>query len=127
MLEEKNIVCPSGGIGRHKGLKILDRNIVPVQVRPRVPLFRAFVISINQLEHSEPYKIFIEKYHEALKLKQKHIEAVCIGSYSPEIKEVSSRYVNLKYIENNKWILQIIILLKQKIFLIMNKYRQLLE
>ena len=31
--------CPSGGIGRHKGLKILDRNIVPVQVRPRVPCF----------------------------------------------------------------------------------------
>ena len=87
-----------------RDLKSLDRNIVPVQVRPRVPLFRAFVISINQLEHSEPYKIFIEKYHEALKLKQKHIEAVCIGSYSPEIKEVSSRYVNLKYIENNKWI-----------------------
>ena len=25
---------PSGGIGRHKGLKILDSNIVPVQVRP---------------------------------------------------------------------------------------------
>ena len=36
--DNKNQISPSGGIGRHKGLKILDRNIVPVQVRPRVPL-----------------------------------------------------------------------------------------
>ena len=30
--------CPSGGIGRRTGLKILrDLTLVPVQVRPRAP------------------------------------------------------------------------------------------
>ena len=28
---------PGGGIGRHKDLKSLEGNFVPVQVRPRVP------------------------------------------------------------------------------------------
>ena len=31
-------ICPGGGIGRHKGLKILEGNFVPVQVRLRVPI-----------------------------------------------------------------------------------------
>ena len=30
--------CPRGGIGRHKGLKILAACGVPVRVRPRAPL-----------------------------------------------------------------------------------------
>ena len=31
------ILSPGGGIGRHKGLKSLEGDFVPVQVRPWVP------------------------------------------------------------------------------------------
>ena len=36
--ELRQVPCPSGGIGRRTGLKILRAlNLVPVQVRPRAP------------------------------------------------------------------------------------------
>ncbi len=41
-------VCPSGGIGRHKGFKIPRLIGVPVQVRPRVPLFSLRICSEPQ-------------------------------------------------------------------------------
>lgn len=56
-------------------------------------------------ENSEkPYIIFREKYNAALKKKQPAIEAISISSYSLINSEVDSRYVNLKYLDNNEFI-----------------------
>tara|TARA_S200000501_G_scaffold378599_1_gene442127 strand:+ start:3270 stop:3866 length:597 start_codon:yes stop_codon:yes gene_type:complete len=51
-----------------------------------------------------PYKIFVNKYHNALNAGQKNIEAMSISSYRKDKNEVDSRYVNLKYIEKDKFI-----------------------
>ena len=61
---------------------------------------KSIVINVNQLEHSEPYKIFSEKY---LKQSERNI-LKSLYWFIFSNKKVSSRYVNLKYIENNKWI-----------------------
>ena len=37
-VDKQRFHCPRGGIGRHKGLKILALRGVPVRVRPRAPL-----------------------------------------------------------------------------------------
>ena len=50
-------------------------------------------ININQ---SEPYKKFLKFYDEAIRSEQKHIEAISISSYDTDLKEVNSRFVNLK-------------------------------
>ena len=52
----------------------------------------------------EPYIYFIRKYHEALALGQKHIDAIAISSYCINKCEVSSRFVNLKYINDQEFI-----------------------
>ena len=51
-----------------------------------------------------PYTLFKIKYEEALKAGQKNIEAVSISSYCKKKNEVDSRFVNLKFIENDKFI-----------------------
>ena len=51
-----------------------------------------------------PYLIFQENYEEAIKANQKNIEAISISSYSKEKKEVNSRYVNLKLVNERKFI-----------------------
>ena len=44
VLKKEDGVCPSGGIGRRTGLKILrDLTLVPVQVRPWAP-FMIFIV-----------------------------------------------------------------------------------
>ena len=49
-------MCPRGGIGRHKGLKILAACGVPVRVRPRAPKLK-MVKQITALEFKElPFK-----------------------------------------------------------------------
>ena len=60
-----------------------------------------FHISKNDLK---PYSFFYDKYDEALKANQKNIEAIAISSFDSKKKEVDSRYVNLKYIENEDWV-----------------------
>ena len=52
----------------------------------------------------KPYIIFREKYHEALKKKQPSIEAISISSFSSINSEVDSRFVNLKYLDDEKFI-----------------------
>ena len=52
----------------------------------------------------EPYLLFKQRYDEALKAAQKNIEAIAISSYNNEKKEVDSRFVNLKFINENKFI-----------------------
>lgn len=51
-----------------------------------------------------PYLLFKKKYHEALTLKQKNIEAAVISSYSKTLNEVDSRYVNLKVVDGKEFI-----------------------
>ena len=50
------------------------------------------MIQFDNLSQEEPYLIFKNKYDESLKAGQKTIEAISISSFSPEKKEVNSRY-----------------------------------
>jgi len=61
------------------------------------------LIEFINLNQDKPYIKFHEFYTEALKNNQKNIDAICISSFSSK-KEVDSRYVNLKKIENNELI-----------------------
>ena len=51
-----------------------------------------------------PYKLFKEKYIDALEMNQSNIEAISVSSYSKKKCEVDSRFVNLKYVDGNKFI-----------------------
>jgi pyridoxamine 5'-phosphate oxidase len=62
------------------------------------------MIELNNLSRELPYKVFKDTYKKSLKAKQKDIEAICIASYSSEQKEVSARFVNLKFIQGNEFI-----------------------
>lgn len=62
------------------------------------------MIIFKNIENSKPYKTFKKLYDKAYRSSQENIEAVSIASYNPVKKEVSSRYVNIKYIINNRWI-----------------------
>ena len=62
------------------------------------------MIKINERNNSKPYDYFESLYKKALEAKQKNIEAIAISSYSPKTQELSSRFVNLKYIIDDEWI-----------------------
>jgi pyridoxamine 5'-phosphate oxidase len=62
------------------------------------------MINFNNLNQEIPYLLLKEKYDEAVDAGQKTIEATSISSYNREINEVDSRYVNLKFITNDKFI-----------------------
>ena len=62
------------------------------------------MIQFNNLSKEMPFLVLREKYDQALRSEQKSIDALNISSYNTETKEVSSRYVNLKYIINNEFI-----------------------
>ncbi len=62
------------------------------------------MIKFLRINQSTPYKRLKEEYDLALNLGQKNIEAVCISSYSTSENEVNSRLVNLKIIDNDKFI-----------------------
>ena len=62
------------------------------------------MIQFKYLNQETPYQLLKEKYDEAINAGQKGIEAISISSYNKEINEVDSRYVNLKFISNNKFI-----------------------
>lgn len=62
------------------------------------------MIAFLDIDNSSPYKIFKENYDYALSCNQDAIEAISISSYNATSCEVSSRYVNLKYIKNQEWI-----------------------
>ena len=61
------------------------------------------MIKLIKLENSEPYKQFHDLYNKAIEANQRNTEAICISSYNQDLKEISSRFVNLKYIRNNQW------------------------
>ena len=62
------------------------------------------MIQFNNLNQEIPYQLLKEKYDEAINAGQKSIEAISISSYNKEIDEVDSRYVNLKFINNDEFI-----------------------
>ena len=62
------------------------------------------MIKFEQINESLPYQKFIKAYNEALDKNQKSIEAVAISSFDINSNEVESRFVNLKYINNDEWI-----------------------
>lgn len=62
------------------------------------------MITFQKLNHQEPYKEFKKKYDEAILHNQSSVEAISISSFSHIKNEVDSRYVNLKFIDNDKFI-----------------------
>ena len=62
------------------------------------------MIQFNNLSQETPYQLLKKKYDEALNAGQLGIEAISISSYNKEINEVDSRYVNLKFINNDEFI-----------------------
>ena len=62
------------------------------------------MIKVKNINQEIPYIIFKEKYNDALKANQKNIEAIAISSYNKKKDEVESRFVNLKLIEDDKFI-----------------------
>ena len=62
------------------------------------------MIIFKNLNDGAPFSLFKEKYDHASNLGQKYIEAISISSYSKEFKEVNSRFVNLKFVENDEFI-----------------------
>tara|TARA_B100001093_G_scaffold520424_1_gene615731 strand:- start:8376 stop:8972 length:597 start_codon:yes stop_codon:yes gene_type:complete len=62
------------------------------------------MIQFNNLNQEIPYKLFKEKYDEALNAGQRSIEAISISSFNKKMNEVDSRYVNLKFITNKEFI-----------------------
>lgn len=62
------------------------------------------MITFINSSKKKPYKAF-KKYHDkALINKQKNIDAISISSYSNKKKEVSSRFVNLKFVDGKNFI-----------------------
>ena len=49
------------------------------------------MIKFNELCKEEPYLELQARYENALKMKQKNIEAISISSFSKELNEVNSR------------------------------------
>ena len=62
------------------------------------------MIKLINLNQSTPYLILKEKYIQAHNVNQKNIEAISISSFNKFNDEVDSRYVNLKYIDGDKFI-----------------------
>ena len=67
-------------------------------------IYSISMIKIKNISTEEPFKIFEEKYNQALKLDQKNIESTVISSFNPQIEEVDSRFVNLKFVINDEFI-----------------------
>jgi pyridoxamine 5'-phosphate oxidase len=62
------------------------------------------MIQFNNSSQETPYLIFKDKYNDSKKAKQSNIEAISIASYSSKAKEVSARFVNLKFINDKEFI-----------------------
>lgn len=62
------------------------------------------MILLNDICSSKPYSQFKNYYLKALDKDQEYVNAVSIASYSKEKNIVDQRFVNLKEINNNKFI-----------------------
>jgi pyridoxamine 5'-phosphate oxidase len=62
------------------------------------------MIDFRNLNQELPYMLFKTKYELALNAGQRNIEAISISSFNTHIQEVESRFVNLKFVINDKFI-----------------------
>ena len=62
------------------------------------------MIKFYNNNNSEPFILFRTKYEEALESDQEGINAISISSLSVKKNEVDSRFVNLKFIDNEEFI-----------------------
>jgi len=62
------------------------------------------MINIDNISSEIPFQKFKEAYEAALKANQANIEAICISSFSKNLNEVNSRFVNLKKIVDQNFI-----------------------
>ena len=62
------------------------------------------MIDISNISKDEPHRIFSKYYLKALGAGQQSIEAISISTFNKYDDEVSSRFVNLKYIIDDEWI-----------------------
>ena len=62
------------------------------------------MIKIKDLDKGAPYVLCKKFYQLAISNDQKSTEVVAISSLNKNNKEIESRYVNLKYIQNDEWI-----------------------
>ena len=58
------------------------------------------MINFINIDNSEPFMKLRSCYQEAFAANQNNIEAICLSSYNKMKEEVSSRYVNIKYIKD---------------------------
>lgn len=61
-------------------------------------------IEFKEVDGSIPYQKFLDLYKKASNKNQKNIDAICISSFNDDTKEISSRYVNCKYLIQDKFI-----------------------
>ncbi len=61
------------------------------------------MIDLSNISKDLPHSRFLVEYKRALELDQVNIEAVCISSVDSQNKP-HSRYVNLKFVNDNEWI-----------------------
>lgn len=62
------------------------------------------MIDFIDLDDSKPYKTFFNYYKKAMEGNQRSVEAIVISSFDKGLDEVSSRFVNLKFIKDKEWI-----------------------
>jgi len=62
------------------------------------------MISFVNLNLEAPYSKFKQEYKRAIDAKQNIVEAMSVASYSKSKKEVNSRFVNLKFVEDKEFI-----------------------
>ena len=62
------------------------------------------MIILQNINKSQPYNIFTSHYQKALDSRESNIEAASISAFNINKNEVSSRYVNIKLINDDKWI-----------------------
>ncbi len=62
------------------------------------------MITIIDKLNESPYVTFYHFYAMANRVSQDNIDAALISSFNKNTQEVNSRYVNIKYIDKNKWI-----------------------
>lgn len=62
------------------------------------------MLDITKICKEKPYLKFANFYNQALNANQSNIEAISIASFSNTDKEVDSRFVNLKFVDNEEFI-----------------------
>lgn len=62
------------------------------------------MIRFLKINKAEPYQRLKCKYDEAVKKNQKNVDAISISSFSKISNQVNSRYVNLKFIDDEEFI-----------------------